>query len=209
MKNLNLMSVTILIVLLSGIIQLSAQEAEALLNPGSDIKFIWGTEFKTSSIKGDLGTTHGFFGGALFGRSILLGISLGTNLTHPKLNHGYFGLLIQHTHKPNDLIHLSGQLLLASASAKGYEQTKTNLFDNFGNTTGVSFYIIEPGLNVELNLTRHTRLIVGISYRYVTGLGELSFEQWDSNRNYYNQYTYNDNDLGSLQFNIGLKIGEF
>ena len=209
MKNLSLRLVTVLIILLSGITQLSAQETETLLNPGSDIKFIWGSEFKTSSIKGDLGTTHGFFGGALFGSSILLGISFGTNLTHPKLNHGYFGLLIQHTHKPNDLIHLSGQLLLASASAKGYEQTKTNLFDNLGNITGVSFYIIELGLNVELNLTGYTRLIVGISYRYVTGLGELSFEQWDSNRNNYNQYTYNDNDLRSLQFSVGLKIGSF
>ena len=209
MKKLSIGTVTILLVLLSGLIQISAQETETLLKPGSDIKFIWGTEFKTSSIKSDLGTSHGFFGGALFDRSILLGISLGTNLTHQKLNHGYFGLLIQYTHKPNDLIHLSGQLLLATASAKGYEQKKTNLFDNLGNITGTSFYIIEPGLNVELNLTEYTRLIFGISYRYVTGLGELSFEQWDSNRNYSTQYTYNDNDLRSLQFNIGLKFGEF
>jgi hypothetical protein len=209
MKKLNIISVTVLIVFLSGVTQITAQEIETLLNPGSDFKFVWGTEFKTSSIKGNLGTSHGFFGGALLNHSTLLGISFGVNLTHQKLNHGYLGLLVQHTHKPNDLIHFSGQLLLATASAKGYNQQKTNLFDNLGNITGSGFYIIEPGLNVELNLTGQTVLIFGVSYRFATGLGDLSFEQWDKKHENFTRYTYNDNDLSSLQFNIGLKFGEF
>jgi hypothetical protein len=209
MEKLSIKSITVLLVLLSGLTQITAQETETLLTPGSDVKFIWGTEFKTSSIKSDLGTSHGFFGGALIGRSTLLGISLGFNLTHPKLNHGYLGILVQYTHKPNNLVHFSGQLLVASASARGYQQRKTNIFDNLGNITGSSFYIIEPGLNIELNFTEDTRLIFGLSYRHATGLGNLTFEQWDNNRYNSTRYTYNDNDLSGFQFNIGVKFGDF
>ena len=209
MKKLSIKSVIVLIVLLSGFTQITAQETETLLTPGSDVKFVWGTEFKTSYIKSDLGTTHGFFGGALIGHSTLIGLSLGSNLTHPKLNHGYLGILVQYTHEPNNLVHFSGQLMVASGSARGYEQKKTNLFDNLGNITGSSFYIIEPGLNVELNFTEDTRFIFGLSYCHATGLGNLSFEQWDNNRYSSTRYTYNDNDLSGLQFNIGVKFSDF
>ena len=208
MKKLNIVVVTLILFIL-GLNQTLGQKTETLINPDSDIKFVWGTEFKTGSIKEHLGTAHGFFGGALINHSTLLGLSFGINLTHPKLNHGYIGLLVQHTHLPNNLVHFSGQCLLAVASAKGYNQEKTNLFDNLGNITGSSFYIIEPGLNVELNITGYTRLIFGISYRYTTGLEDLSFEQWDKTHEHSSQYSYNNNDLSGLQFNIGLKFGEF
>lgn len=208
MKKLSIISVTVLIVLLSALTQITAQETETLLTSGSDIKFVWGTEFKTSYIKSDLGTTHGFFGGALIGHSTLIGLSIGSNLTHPKLNHGYLGILVQYTHSPNNLVHFSGQLLVANASARGYERKKTDLLENFGNITGSSFYIIEPGVNIELNITGDARFIFGLSYRHAAGLGDLSFEQWD-NSHTTTRYTYNDNDLNGFQLNIGVKFGEF
>ena len=209
MKQLSIKSLIVLIVLLSGLTHINAQDTETLLTPGSDIKFVWGTEFKTSYIKSDLGTTHGIFGGALIGHSTLIGISLGSNLTHPKLNHGYLGILVQYTNSPDNLVHFSGQLLVANASARGYERKKTDLFENFGNITGSNFYIIEPGLNIELNITKEARFIFGLSYRHASGLGDLSFEQWDNNSHSSTIYTYNDDDLNGFQFNIGVKFGDF
>jgi len=186
-----------------------AQETKTLLGPDTDIGFIWGLDLKTSSIKNDIGVGYDLFCGALFNQSTLLGVSFGLNVTHPKLNQGYVALLAQYTYKPDDLVHYSGQLLLGTGSAKGYEREKTSAFDNFGNISGPGFYLIEPGLNVEFNLTKKTRLLIGLSYRLVTGLDDLSFEQWDDENNTSKQYTYSDTDLSCISFNIGVKFGEY
>ena len=205
--NLSIIVALLVFILMSGSVY--AQETKTLLGSDTDIGFVWGLDLKTSSIKNDIGTSYDLYGGALFNQSTFLGVAFGLNVTHPKLNQGYIVLLAQYTYKPDNLIHYSGQLLLGAGSAKGYEQKKSSTLDNFGNITGPGFYLIEPGVNVEFNLTKKTRLLIGLSYRYVTGLGDLTFEQEDWESNISKQYTYSDTDLSSLNFNIGVKIGKY
>ena len=64
----------------------SAQEQDSTKSLfGSNVKVseIWTPEIKINSIQGDVGTLIGFYGGAVFNHSILLGISGGVNLSHP------------------------------------------------------------------------------------------------------------------------------
>lgn len=168
----------------------------------SDLKVseLWVPEVKFNSIQGDIGTLIGFYGGALINHSVLLGISGGVNLGHPRVNYGYFGGLAQYIYKPENLVHCSAQLLLAYGSTKDYENPKSSLFDNFWNISGAHFFMMEPGVNMEINLSKKITLVMGVSYRYVTGLNEQ-----DENVS----ITHVTNkDLSGLNFNIGLKFGK-
>src|SRR5512133_1925045 len=157
--------ITILI-LLSSVATAQENDSEHTLF-SSDVKIseTWTPEVKINSIQGDVGTLIGFYGGAVFNRSVLLGISGGVNLSHPRVNYGYFGVVGQYIYRPANLWHCSGQILLASGSTKDYENPKSGLLDNFWNISGTSFYLIEPGINLELNLSKRLTLLMGISYR--------------------------------------------
>jgi hypothetical protein len=190
-----------MVILVSLASEASAQDQDStksLFRSNVNVSEIWTPEVKINSIQGDVGTLIGFYGGAVFNRSVLLGISGGLNLSHPRVNYGYFGALGQYIYKPASLLHCSGQLLIAYGTTKDYEDPKSGLLDNFWNISGAGFFMMEPGINLELNLSKRLTLVTGISYRYVTGLDE-------SDENV--QITHVTNkDLSGINFNIGLKF---
>jgi hypothetical protein len=191
----------VILILLSA--EASAQEQDsthALFSSNVKVSEIWTPEVKINSIQGDIGTLIGFYGGAVFNRSILLGISGGVNLSHPRVNYGYFGAIGQYIYKPANLWHCSGQILLAYGSTKDYEDPKSGLLDNFWNISGASFFLMEPAINLELNLSKRLTLVTGIGYRYVTGLDE-------TNENIGITHVTNE-DLSGFNFSIGLKFNK-
>jgi len=192
------LTVAAVIMLVSSV---NAQEAETLIGPGTDFGYAFVVDLKTSSIQDELGTLIGIGGGVIVNRSTLLGLTVGANVSHPKVNYSYFGLLAQYSLNPNKAVHYSGQVLLAGGSTKDYEQKKSSLMDNFLNTTGAGFYLIEPGVNVELNLTGFTRLVAGVSYRIVTGL--------NADSEHVKTTGITNSDLSGLNVNIGVKLGTY
>jgi hypothetical protein len=181
----------------------SAQEQDsiqALIKSDVNVSEIWTPEVKFNSIQGKIGTLIGFYGGAVFNRTFLLGISGGVNLSHPTVNYGYFGAIGQYIFRPANLWHFSGQLLLAYGSTKDYEDPKSGLLDNFGNVSGAPFFLMEPGLNLELNISKRVALVAGVSYRYITGMDENS-------ENVAITHVTNE-DLSGVNFNIGLKFSK-
>jgi hypothetical protein len=190
-----------IVILMSLSAEAGAQEQDStksLFGSNVNVSEIWTPEVKINSIQGDVGTLIGFYGGAVFNQSILLGISGGLNLSHPRVNYGYFGALGQYIYKPANLWHCSGQLLVAYGTTKDYEDPKSGLLDNFWNISGAGFFLMEPGINLELNLSKRLTLVTGISYRYVTGLDE-------SDENVQITHVTNE-DLSGINFNIGLKF---
>jgi hypothetical protein len=189
------------VILMNLSVEAMAQEQDSTKSLfGSNVKVseIWTPEVKINSIQGDVGTLIGFYGGAVFNRTILLGISGGANLSHPTVNYGYFGAVGQYIYKPANLWHCSGQILLAYGSTKDYEDQKSGLLDNFCNISGAGFFLMEPGISLELNLSKRLTLVTGISYRYVTGLDE-------NDENVQITHVTNE-DLSGINFNIGLKF---
>ena len=192
--------IAIIIVAFCSSLSAQSNEPETLLGQGAELGFIWALEAKGYSIQSKIGIGYG----AQFSLLIKnVGISFGwagiMNISHPEVNFGYMGLLTQYTFKPNKLFHASGQLLLGGGSTKDYQNTKTSPFDNFGNITGPGFYVIEPGLNAEMNFHQTVRLVAGLSYRFVLGL--------DSTDPLVSITNVNNNDLSVLNVNIGLKFG--
>ena len=182
---------------------MSAQDQESpetVFNPDLRVSELWTPEVKINSMQGDLGTLIGFYGGALINRNVLIGISGGVNLGHPRINYGYFGGIGQIIIKPEKLVHMSGQLLVAYGTTKDYENPKNGVFDNFWNISGAGFFMLEPGINIEINLSTRLTMVAGISYRSVSGLNP---DDEDVSITH-----VTNNDMSGLNFNIGLKINK-
>ena len=199
--NLNKVITVMIVVFLflsTGVVAQDEEPIQALFKKGTVVNELWTPEVKINSIQGNIGTLVGFYGGALINRTFLIGIAGGVNLGHPRVNYGYFGGIMQYVFKPSDVVHFSGQLLIAYGSTKDYEDPKEGLLDNFWNISGAPFFMMEPGLNLEVNMSHRVTLVVGMSYRYVSGLDEY-------NENVLITRVTNE-DLSGLNFNIGLKF---
>lgn len=79
---------------------------------------------------------------------------------------GYGGLELGYVNNTNRLLHLSAQTLIGAGGATYRERGFT--WDRPESTSAA--FVLEPGLNAELNLTRFARLNAGISYRWVSGI---------------------------------------
>ena len=155
-------------------------------------------EIKFNSILGDIGTLIGIYGGPMINNRLLIGACGGVNLGHPRVNYGYLGGIIQYVYRPEDMVHLSIQLVVASGTTKDYENPKSGLLDNFWNISGESFFMVEPGINLEVNITTRLKLVMGVSYRYVSGINSAREEI---------RYTHVTNeDMSGLNFNISIKF---
>lgn len=164
-----------LVVMLAAIVFLlplvsSAQERQSLITGELDATFTWSLGLKTMAMKGQRGTGLSFSGGIRFGNSYIAELAVASNLSHTNLNHGYFGLALTYVPRQSELIHWSAQLLLASAGMKEYRRLKTGLMDDFGNVFGTSYYLAEPGVSAEVNVTGSITVVTGFSYRITTDI---------------------------------------
>jgi hypothetical protein len=167
---------------------------------GSEVKVteIFAPEIKINSIQGDIGTLVGFYCGPMINRTFLVGACGGVNLGHPRVNYGYFGGIGQYVYQPEEMVHFSSQLVIAYGTTKDYENPKSGPMDNFWNISGASFFLMEPGVNLEVNISNNLVLVTGVSYRYISGLNETSEDI---------SITHVTNeDLSGINFNIGLKF---
>jgi hypothetical protein len=190
-----------LVLLTAGNTAVLSQDTKSVFGNDSDIGFIWGFDLKTASVQNELGTQLGLYAGALFYHAVMVGITGAANVTHPRINYGYTGLVVQYTFKPHNLLHLSGQVTLGGGSTKDYEKEKSSLFDNFGNVTGADFYLIEPGVQGEINLSPKVRVALGITYRFVEGINQ-------QNQNIARTHV-TDGDLSGFTLAVGFKFGMY
>lgn len=109
---------------------------------------------------------------------------------------------IEYTPKPDALVHVSfplmvgmGQASADSVNAKNYLHGRgdyTNRYNNNGNR----FVVVQPGINLEMNLLRYAKLYVGANYR-------LSFLNDNQTA------LLPANTLQGFSINAGLKMGLF
>jgi hypothetical protein len=79
---------------------------------------------------------------------------------------GYGGIEVGYVHRPDRLVHLGASALIGGAGAAPWQSQYS-----WQNSLGPSIaFVLEPGLNAEVNLTTFARLSVGASYRWVSGL---------------------------------------
>jgi hypothetical protein len=90
-----------------------------------------------------------------------------------RLSGGYGGLLVEYTVMPRSRVHLSFPLIIGvgNVSRTYYNRDyDTSYYRPYGYrrypTYRDRFFVVEPGIKLELNLVKHLRLGLGLSYRY-------------------------------------------
>ena len=96
-----------------------SQDTKTIFPADSRTEFNWGLDLKTSSIQKEFGTQYGMYAGTLFNHSVFIGVTGALNVSHPKVNYGYLGFLMQYAYKPFNMIHMTGQVMLGMGSTNG------------------------------------------------------------------------------------------
>ena len=153
-----------------------AQEA-TLINGEIESGGFGGPVLKVTSINGENAVMVGGRGGWIINHTFVLGGGGYGLVTEVKaktpdaprqfMEMGYGGLEIEYITASNDLLHLSLGLLVGGGGV-GYKYGDNN--DYMGSHDKKSFFILEPCVNANLNVTRSFRIAAGVSYRYVSGL---------------------------------------
>ncbi|MEE4198143.1 MAG: hypothetical protein V2I54_10900 [Bacteroidales bacterium] len=120
--------------------------------------------------------------------------------TKVRIGMGYGGLALEYAFFSKKAIHFSIPVLVGAGGFIFYEDDGDLWDDDFNELDNTAAFIVEPGINLELNLFKHFRFNVGASYRLVqgtsldeNGLGNL----------------IGDDDLSDFTINASLKFGFF
>ncbi|MCD4695597.1 MAG: hypothetical protein K8S16_05080 [Bacteroidales bacterium] len=181
-------------------------------------------ELKLGNVNGEISLLVGGRGGWVIGNKFVLGgagyglttnntfsytediLDGNENLTNDStrtlnIDMGYGGILLEYIAMPKNAIHLSFPLIIGaggtSVSAKTLQEldnVNPQEWTKYDFVESSAFFVVEPGINVELNMTKFFRLGMGASYRFISGT---------------NLVRLSSNDLSDLSFNLTLKFGKF
>ena len=79
------------------------------------------------------------------------------------LEMGYGGLEMEYIHESHRLAHLSIYSLMGGGGARYRDRDRYETLEEDG------FLVLEPGMNMNLNVTRFLRLSAGATYRWTWG----------------------------------------
>lgn len=152
----------------------------------------------------------GGHGGLIFNKKIMLGFG-GYGITTPvkfdgidpseplELSGGYGGLVTGYIWNPLEVFHVSIPLFIGiggmNVDEAGFIFDPDNPFLD-RTIENSMFVVLEPGIQMEVNITKWFRMGMGLSYRFTEGL--------DLPRN---QIT--DEDISGLSGNLSFKFGGF
>lgn len=169
---------TIFIILVLGATLVSAQEkdeVQTLISGEMESGGFGGPVVKFGEfMDGDFGVMVGGRGGWIINHAFTIGgggYGLANDIqvdSSRYLNFGYGGVELGYIVASRKLIHFSFSTLIG-AGGVGYRSSISD--DDFNeDTNGKSVFVIEPTLNIMLNVTNYFRIGLGASYRYIDGL---------------------------------------
>ncbi len=136
---------------------------------------------KFSSVHEDLGVFVGGRGGLIINHSFAIGFGGYGLASYVKalnrgpmderyMEMGYGGLDIEYVHNPNDLVHVSFSTLIGGGGVLFNERHWESDYRDDRDRDVNGFFIVEPAVNLDLNVTSFLKTSVGASYRFVSGL---------------------------------------
>jgi hypothetical protein len=161
----------------------SAREEETLLSGPVASGGFGGPVIKMTRIHDSFGLLIGGRGGWIINHTLSIGgggyglvnrirgPESSPGLEDPILQVGYGGFEIEYTQRSARLVHPVFSVLIGGGSAGVHESWEEDLGDDWEDDPALdSFFIMEPGIAVELNVTGFMRLDAGASYRFISGL---------------------------------------
>lgn len=171
-----------------------------------------GPVVKFTRMKNEFGVLVGGRGGWIINHTLSIGgggyglvnpITADTNAIpvflpyhEPVLGMGYGGFELEYISHSGRLAH-STWTLLVGAGGVGYQERRNAEWDwneDQRHPAWDSFFIVEPGVNLELNVTAFFRLDAGASYRFVSGIEKFGLVT---------------SDVAGASVNLTFKFGKF
>lgn len=163
-----------------------------------------GPVVKFSSVKDEFALFVGGRGGWIINHTITLGgggyglvteTDMGLNEFGEKtrLMMGYGGFEIGWILSSNKAIHAEANLLIGAGGLEVGISDRDDWWDDHNGYTDV-FFITEPAVNIEMNITDFLRINLGGSYRIVSGVESFGLK---------------NSDIAGPSGNITLKFGKF
>ena len=107
---------------------------------------------------------------------------------------GYGGLLLEYTFFTNKKIHFSIPVVVGVAGIYIYEDDDDYFNSEWDEIENSAAFVVEPGINIELNMFKFFRIDLGASYRLISQT-DLVYLQ--------------DEDLSDITINATFKFGFF
>jgi hypothetical protein len=186
-----------------------AQELETLVSPGVSNGGFGAVVTKITSVKDEFGviaglrgawiTDHAFSIGAGFYGLATQNITVdgsdvgGTPGSDYFLEMGYAGFEFEYVYPWHTLLHMSANVLVGGGGIAYLEDPKHNHRED-DLLDSDAFFIVEPGLCLELNVAKPMRFDLGISYRFVS---DVELPEVD------------DEDIDGLAATAAFKFGGF
>lgn len=139
---------------------------------------------KFTSVNDDLGVLVGGRGGWIINHTFSIGgagyglvNNVRANSVGPFgqefVDFGYGGLDLEFIANSDDLVHFSVHTLIGGGAAGfryGFGDDNWDWDSSDGNHRFDAFFVIEPGVNIDLNIIKWFRVSLGAGYRHVSGL---------------------------------------
>lgn len=159
---------------------------KSLLGKENDLNGFGALDLKVGDFKGERALLMGAYGGFIINRRYLFGLAgyglvtdvqfegtvPGEAITKPlNLHGGYGGVLIGLTIAPRELIHISIPVILGAGSVEVSDEDffVNNPADSEFTVESSAFFIVEPGIELEFNITNYFRIGTGVTYRHFAG----------------------------------------
>lgn len=137
--------------------------------------------------RGGLVFNHCFvIGGAGYGLTTNLDVRYPPSPYYRYVHMGYGGLFLEYTLAPHRLVHLSAHTMIGGGTVC-YEEDYYGWYDD-------AFFVLEPGVDLELNVSRCFRIGFGGTYRFIKGV---------------NLFDLDDQDVSGPSAEIVFKFGRF
>lgn len=191
-----------------------AQETESLLNIPTDFRFNGFAEVdvKYTNLIDENATYLGIKGGTAINNMLGLGVTAGGFVTENhfsqapvngvELNQmtalmGYTGIFVEYIAMSDKKVHFTVPVSVGPGLIAVFEQEEIagqpGIFnEDMLEYTG--FLVVEPAINIEINIIKEIKLIVGGGYRWVSG---ASLD------------TLTDDDLSGFNLNLGLRLASY
>lgn len=134
------------------------------------------------------------FGGTGFANQAIYNSSSGSDNF---VTGGYGGFIIEPIVAPMYPVHIAFPILIGGGGIS-YVETDWEEFDNFVAATDF-FMLIQPGAELELNVTRFFRIGLGASYRFPTDFNATTTETPE----------LSPQDLKGFSYSLSFKFGRF
>ncbi|MEP7376379.1 MAG: hypothetical protein ABI675_23480 [Chitinophagaceae bacterium] len=141
-----------------------------------------------SKFNGEHAIFAGAYGGWMINHKLMIGLGgygLATNHkgfglnanTHQQNNWqmGYGGLMVEYTFFGNEIVHFTANTLVGGGIIKnghGRGTIPENGSDELRDIDASGFYVIQPSVSAEVNVTDWFRVGLGAGYRYVAGVDQ-------------------------------------